>query len=130
MKLLANAHLKVKRQRRDFQQKTALHLVQRRDTIYHENVQMANMLMNHRLAKSVSDAGGAAFLSILAMLSYKATCAGREVIAVTPAFTSQTRSGYGVVVQKGVCVRWRACPACGVASHRDHNAALNMLKSS
>ncbi len=55
VKLLAKAHLKVRRQRRDFQQKTALDLVRRFDTIYHEELQVANMLKNHHLAKSIQD---------------------------------------------------------------------------
>jgi putative transposase len=121
--LLAKAHLKVKRQRADFHHKTALQLVQQNDTIYHENLQTANMVKNHHLAKSISDAGWSQFLSIL---SFKAACAGRRVIAVNPAFTSQTCSGCGVIVSKGLSARWHACPDCGVSLHRDHNAAKNI----
>jgi putative transposase len=25
-------------------------------------------------------------------------------------------------------VRWHACPKCGASLHRDHNAALNILR--
>lgn len=123
VKLLAKAHLTVRRQRQDFQQKTALHLVRRFDTIYHENLQVANMLKNHHLAKSIQDAGWSHFLSIL---SFKAACAGWRVIAVNPAYTSQICSGCGVVVQKGLSVRWHSCPDCGASLHRDHNAAKNI----
>ena len=121
--LLAKAHQQVKRQRQDFHHKTALALVREYDVIYHEDLQTANMVRNHHLAKSISDAGWAAFLSIL---SYKAACAGRSVIAVNPAFTSQICSGCGVVVSKGLSVRWHACPECGTSLHRDHNAAKNI----
>ena len=121
--LLAKAHQKVRRQRQDFHHKTALALVQQNDTIYHEDLQMANMVRNHHLAKSISDAGWSAFLGIL---SFKAACAGRSVIAVNPAFTSQMCSGCGVVVAKGLSVRWHSCPECGTSLHRDHNAAKNI----
>jgi putative transposase len=112
----------VRWQRQDFQRKTALVLVQTNDTIYHEVLQTANMLKNHYLAEAIQDAGWSAFLSIL---SDKAACAGRSVVAAPPAYTSQRCSGCGVVVSKGLSVRWHACPDCGASLHRDHNAAKN-----
>jgi putative transposase len=105
--LLARAHQKARRQRQDFHHKTALALVQQNDTIYHEDLQTANMVRNHHLAKSISDADWAAFLSILA---FKAACAGKRVVAVPPAYTSQTCSGCGIVVAKGLSVRWHSWP--------------------
>jgi putative transposase len=123
VKLLAKAHLKVKRQRQDFQHKAALSLVREYDTIYHEDLQTANLLKNHHLAKSIQDAGWSGFLTILAA---KAAYAGRRVVAVPPAYTSQTCSGCGVVVKKGLSVRWHSCPDCGTSLHRDHNAAKNI----
>jgi putative transposase len=96
--LLAKAHQNVRRQRQDFHHKTALALVRANDVMYHENLQTANMVRNDHLAKSISDAGWAAFLSIL---SDKAAGAGRRIIAVHPAYPSQTCSGCGIMVQKG-----------------------------
>ena len=124
--LLAKAHQQVRRQRRDFHHKTALALVQANDTIYHEALQPANMVKNHHLAKSIQDAGWGAFLIIL---THKAACAGRRVVAVNPAFTSQTCSGCGALVSKGLSVRWHSCPACGTSLHRDHNAAKNIERA-
>jgi putative transposase len=121
--LLAKAHQTVRRQRRDFHHKTALTLVRANDVIYHEELQVRNMLKNHHLAKSISDVGWSQFLRIL---GYKAVCAGRRVVAVTPAFTSQICSGCGVLVTKGLSVRWHSCPDCGASLHRDHNAARNI----
>ena len=121
--LLARAHQKVRRARADFHHKTALALVRHYDIIYHEDLQTANMLRNHHLAKSIADAGWSAFLSILAS---KAVYTGKQVVAVPPAYTSQACSGCGVVVQKGLSVRWHLCPACGMSLHRDHNAAKNI----
>jgi putative transposase len=121
--LLAKAHQTVARQRRDFHHKMALALVRQYDIIYHEDLQVCYMVRNRHLAKSISDAGWSAFLAIL---SFKAASAGREVIAVDPAYTSQTCSGCGVLVAKGLSTRWHACPACGMSLHRDENAARNI----
>jgi putative transposase len=121
--LLAKAHQTVRRQRADFHHKTALALVRANDVIYHEDLQTANMLKNHHLAKSISDAGWSQFLSILA---FKAACAGKRTLAVPPAYTSQRCSGCGVLVAKGLSVRWHACPHCGTSLQRDQNAARNI----
>src|SRR4029453_17695080 len=121
--LLARAHQAVRRQRTDFHHKTALTLGREHDTIYPEDLQVANLMRNHPLAKRIQDAGWAPFLAILAS---KAACAGRRVVAVNPAFTSQRCSGCGVLVAKGLSVRWHRCPDCGTSLHRDHNAATNI----
>jgi putative transposase len=123
--LLARAHQQVRRARADFHHKTALALVRTYDTIYHEDLQAANMVRNHALARSIGDAGWARFCTILAS---KAACAGKRVVAVPPAFTSQACSGCGVLVHKGLSVRWHRCPECGASLHRDYNAALNILR--
>ena len=123
--LLAKAHQTIRRQRQDFQHKAALQLVREYDTIYHEALQVANMVKNPHLAKSITDAGWSGFLLIL---TFKAACAGKRVQAVNPAYTSQACSVCGVVVKKGLSVRWHSCSDCGTSLHRDHNAALNILR--
>jgi putative transposase len=94
---------------------------------YYEDPRVRNMVRNHCLAKAISDAGWSAFLCIL---TFKAANAGKRVQAVTPAFTSQWCAGSGCValVQKGLSVRWHACPECATSLHRDHNAARNILQ--
>ncbi len=124
VKLLAKAHQTVRRHWQDFHHKQALSLVQQYDIIYHEGLQVANMVQNHALAKSISDAGWGEFCAILA---FKAAYAGKQVVAVPPAFISQTCSGCGILVRKGLSVRWHLCPECGKSLHRDQNAALNIL---
>ena len=124
--LLAKAHQQVRRQRADFHHKTALTLVRATDVIYHEDLQTANLVKNHYLAKSISDAGWSAFLTILV---FKAEYAGKRVVAVPPAYTSQICSGCGVVVSKGLSVRWHSCPNCGTSLHRNHNAAKNIERA-
>ena len=121
--LLARKHQKVQRQRRDFHHKTALLLVQQYDTIYLEDLKVANLVRNAHLAKSISDAGWAQFRTIL---DGKAACAGRRVVAVPPAYTSQDCSGCGARVEKSLSVRTHACTSCGLILDRDENAARNI----
>jgi putative transposase len=123
--LLAKAHQHVHNQRRNVHHQEACKLVQQYDVIYHEDLRVRNMVQNHSLAKSIADAGWSAFLTIL---TFKAASAGKRVQAVNPAFTSQACSGCGAMVSKGLSVRWHTCPDCGTSLHRDHNAALNILR--
>jgi putative transposase len=81
------------------------------------------MVKHHHLAKAISDMGWGAFLIIL---TYKAACAGRRIVAVNPAYTSQRCSGCGELVYKSLSVRWHLCPDCGTSLHRGHNAAKNI----
>jgi putative transposase len=124
--LLAKAHQDVRRQRLDFHRKTALALVRANDTIYLEDLLVANLVQNRHLAKSISDAGWAQFRTIL---NAKAACAGRRVIAVHPAYTSQQCSGCGELVQKCLSVRTHVCTACGLVMDRDENAASNIQRA-
>jgi putative transposase len=114
----------VKRQRADFHHKVARRLVRTYDVIYLEELQVRNMVRNHRLAKSISDAGWAQFRSILAS---KAACAGKRVMAVPAQYTSQDCSGCRERVAKSLSVRTHVCPSCGLVLDRDENAAKNIL---
>jgi putative transposase len=91
------------------------------------------MVRNPHLAKSISDGGWAQFRIILAC---KAEWAGKRVIAVAPAFTTQDCSGVlpdGTPcperVQKALSVRTHVCSRCGLVLDRDENAALNILRT-
>jgi len=124
VRILAKRHQHVRRQRRDFHHKTALALIRAYDVIYLEDLRVANMVRNRHLSKSISDTGWAAFRSIL---EGKAAYAGRQVVAVPPAYTSQDCSGCGARVAKSLSVRTHICPSCGLVMDRDANAARNIL---
>jgi putative transposase len=123
--LLAKAHLKVQRARLDFAHKTARALVNKYDQIVVEKLNIKGMIRFHPLAKSISDAGWGLFVTVLRA---KAVSAGRVVLEVNPAGTSQTCAACGEHVPKRLAVRWHSCPYCGCELHRDHNAALNILQ--
>jgi putative transposase len=101
--------------------------------IYLEELQVRNLVRNRHLAKRISDAGWAAFRTIL---DAKAACAGRQVTAVPPSYTSQDWSGVlpdgsrcPPQVAKGLSVRTHVGPSCGLVLDRDANAAKNMLRA-
>lgn len=121
---LARQHLKLKRTRRDFQFKTAKRLVETYDRIAVEDLNIKAMVGNHHLAKAIHDA---AWHQFTAILTAKAEEAGRVVIMVDPRFTSQDCALCGGRVRKPLSEREHRCIGCGFVTHRDHNAALNIL---
>lgn len=123
-RVLARKHLKVANQRRDFFHKLSNQLIREFDDIAVEDLNIAGLVKNHHLAKSISDAAWGTFLSIL---ESKAASAGRRVWKVIPQFTSQDCSQCGNRVKKSLSVREHRCIACGFVAHRDHNAAINIL---
>ncbi len=123
-KQLARQHLKISRQRKDHAVKTARALIQSHDLVVYEDLKIANLVKNHHLAKSISDASWYQFTE---WLEYYAKLHGIACIAVPPHFTSQNCSNCGQTVKKTLSVRTHKCPHCGYIADRDHNAARNIL---
>src|SRR5207245_808591 len=101
-KSLAKAYLKVQRQREDFARKTASALISSHDLIAYENLKIANLVKNRKLAKSISDASWGRFLW---WLNYYGTIHAIPVIAVEPAFTSQDCSACGTRGKYSLSIR-------------------------
>ena len=120
---LGRKHLKVSRQRKDFAIKTALCVVKSSDFVAYENLQVKNMVKNHKLAKSISDV---AWFQFAEWLQYLGKVYGKTVVAVAPGYTSQDCSTCGSTVKKSLSVRTHIC-SCGTVLDRDHNATLNIL---
>ncbi len=123
---VAKTHLKVRRQRRDFHFKVAKRYAESASAIFVEDLNVQGMVRNHHLAKSISDAGWAQFLSIL---ECKAESAGSRVVKVAPHWTSQRCSSCGAIVPKSLSVRTHVCTHCGYVADRDVNAAINILQA-
>ena len=131
IKRLAKGYLKVSRQRKDFAVKAARALVQSHDLVAYEDLKIANLVKNHRLAKSISDASWGLFLSWVR--SYGQVY-GIPVVAVPAKFTTQDCSGVlpdGTPcrerIKKSLSMRTHICHACGLVLDRDENAAKNIL---
>jgi putative transposase len=121
---LGQTHLKVSRRRKDFAVKTARALVQSADLVAIEDLKVRNMVKNHHLAKSISDASWTLFRQ---WLEYFGKVFDVPVIAVAPHFTSQDCSNCGEYVKKALSTRTHKCPHCGYLNDRDVNAAINIL---
>lgn len=120
---VARAHERVVNRRRDFLHKTSRRLVDSHDGFAFEKLSVRNMLKNHRLAKSISDASWSVFVS---MTAYKAEKAGKPFALVPPRDTSSRCSGCDALVPKTLKVRTHVCPECGLVLDRDQNAAINI----
>jgi putative transposase len=121
---LAKQHLKVSRQRKDKAIKDALALVRSKDLIVYEDLKIQNMVKNHHLAKSISDASWYQFTQ---WLQYFAKIHGTIVIAVPPHHTTVDCSSCGAKVHKNLSTRTHQCSKCKTILCRDHNAARNIL---
>ena len=124
VKRLARKHLQVSRQRKDFAVKTARCVVRSNDLIAYEDLQVRNMVKNHKLAKSISDASWSMFRQ---WVEYFGKVFGKVTVAVPPHYTSQNCSTCGTLVKKTLSTRTHQCSHCGTVLDRDHNAALNIL---
>jgi putative transposase len=124
-KKVAKLHLKVSRQRKDKAIFMALALVQSHDLVVYEALKVSNLVKNHKLAKSISDASWYQFTQWVNYFAkiHKITC-----IAVPPQFTTIHCSACGAKVYKTLSTRTHQCPHCKTVLDRDWNAAINILK--
>jgi putative transposase len=145
-KVVARIHERIANRRHDFVHQVARKIVNGFGFIAVEKLNVKNMsqrpaakqdeetgeyLPNGHAAKaglnkSILDAAWSMFRSVL---SSKAESAGREVVNVNPAYTSQDCYGCGYRAKKGLSQRWHFCPRCGLSLDRDSNAALNILQN-
>ncbi len=122
---VARIHGRIADRRRDNLHKITTRLVRENQTIVVEDLAVRNMVRNHSLARSISDA---AWREMRIMLEYKAGWYGRDVIAIDRWYpSSKTCSACGAIVEKlPLNVREWTC-RCGAHHDRDVNAAKNIL---
>jgi putative transposase len=121
--ILGKRHLKISRQRKDHAIKLARCVITSNDVVVYEDLRIKNMVKNHCLAKSISDAS---WYQFRVWLEYFGKVFRKITIAVNPAYTSQECSSCGTVVKKSLSTRTHQCE-CGCVLDRDHNAARNIL---
>ena len=124
---VARIHAQIKDARTDFLHKLTTRLVQENSVIAIEDLSIRNMVKNHKLARSISDA---AWGEMFRQLEYKCDWYGRKLVKIDRFFPSSKRCNHcGFVVDKmPLDVRTWDCPSCGTKGiDRDINAGKNIL---
>jgi putative transposase len=122
--VVAGIHERIANRHKTFIEQEVSKLSVRFGFIAVEALAVRNLVKNPRLAKSIADASWSMFFS---HLLDKAEEAGRVVVRVNPAYTSQVCSACGHRRTMPLSVRVYECPHCGLVIHRDHNGSLNIL---
>ena len=124
---IALCHEKIRNARKDYLHKVSHEIISENQVIVSENLQIKNMVKNHHLAKSITDAS---WYELTRQLEYKAKWNERKYIKIDTFYASSqlcSGCGYQNVDTKNLFVREWICPICGAKHDRDVNAAKNIL---
>jgi putative transposase len=123
---VARVHAQISDSRQDFLHKLTTRLVRENQTIAVEDLAVRNMVKNHKLSRSISDASWG---ELVRQLTYKAAWYGRNLVKIDRWFPSSKRCGNcGHIVDKlPLSIREWTCLSCRTVHDRDLNAANNIL---
>ena len=125
---LARLQEHIANQRMDFLQKLSTKMIRENDVICIEDLQVKNMIRNHKLARNIADVSWSEFIR---QLQYKAEWYGNTIIKVDKWYASSqicSCCGEQFSITKDLAVREWICPNCHMALDRDGNAARNILR--
>lgn len=112
--------------RQDNLHKLTTYLAKKYRVVVIEDLQVKNLLKNHKLAGALSDCG---FYEFRRQLEYKARLYGCQVVVADRFYpSSQLCSRCGHRQKMPLQERMFCCPCCGLELDRDLNAALNLLR--
>jgi putative transposase len=124
---LAHVHARAVNLRLDALHKLTTSLATDHGTVVVEQLNVAGMVRNRRLARAISDT---AMAKLRHQLAYKSTWYGCRLVVADRFYpSSKTCSGCGWVKAKlALAERTFTCEACGLVVDRDLNAARNLAK--
>ena len=102
-------------------------IVRENQTICVEDLSVKNMMKNHCLSKSISDASWGEFLR---QLKYKSEWNGRNLVSINKFFPSSKTCNKCKFINQDLTLADRewVCPSCGEKLNRDLNASKNILE--
>lgn len=124
--VVARINERVANQRKDFQHKLSTEIVNQYDTICIENLNVAGMIKNRKLAKHIADASWGSFET---MLKYKADWEGKNVLQIGRFEPSSKMCSCGVINNElTLSDREWTCGVCNTTHDRDILAATNIKR--
>jgi putative transposase len=123
--LVARCHQKISDKRTDFLHKLSSRLVGENKAVAREDLNVAGMLKNHKLAKGISDVSWSQFDTFL---TYKCEWYGKWFLQIGRFEASSKTCNVCSYVKRDLTLADRKwyCPVCKVWHDRDVNAAKNM----
>ena len=123
---VAKLHDRIANQRHNLLHQVTCQLIRNYDVICLEDLQVENMMKNHKLARNIADVSWSEFMR---QLTYKAKWFGKIIVKIDKFYPSSQLChvcGYKNIEVKNLDVRKWNCPKCKTHNDRDVNAAINI----
>jgi putative transposase len=124
---VARCHRRIRNQRADALHKTTTALAKAKSVIVVEDLHVAGLLRNRRLARAIADQGWAQFHR---QLAYKCQWYGSRLLVAPRWFPSSKLCSHCGLVKAALPLDLRVfrCQGCGLVIDRDLNAARNLAR--
>ena len=124
---IAKLYRKIKNTRKYIIHKITKQIIENNDIIVTETLKIKNMIKNHHLAKSLTDAS---LSEIIRQLEYKSIWNNKKLYKIDTYYPSSqicSKCGYKNNKIKNLNIREYTCPNCHNELDRDYNAAENIM---
>ena len=123
---IARTHERVRHVRKDYRDKATSELAMEADAVHVEDLHVAGMIRNRRLARTIADAGMAEFVSALEQKCAREGTRFSKIDRWEPSSKTCSACGHKRESMPLAVRRWK-CDRCGTEHDRDINAAKNVM---